>query len=361
MRASRLIRGYQIIFLTLATYGMFYFSYKHYVPWSGGTDFFHYYPMYQTPLDFEQAMAPFVYRQLGAIITNTIFKAGFYYHNEIAFTDPDYSQRIFFSALFSNYIALLLTATIVSETVSHKLGRLLLVPPIIGGLLCFLSFFTQQTVITGLTDGWSWLLIALGFYGYVSRKPLPVISVLILSIFQRETIPIVFFVLSSIDAFIAAARRDFESFYVMTAIASVLSFIGYLSVRIVLLPAEGYSHQLDAKQMLPSILGYFPPSKDLVMQGVVSQNIFFIFIATVIFLAILEKRNQKPVGRFLVDSGLIQVCGVLLVLYVVGLAAGVGNNIGRLGAMITPIVAVSTAEHLVGIESLVQHSGAKTW
>ncbi|GEM_PF-3953287 len=126
---------YQGLFLLLASYGVLYFSYKYYLPWFGGDDFAEYYKMYLAPLDSRQAQAPFVYRQLGALITSLIHKAGLYYPSRIAFIDPAYDQRVFFAALFSNYLALLASAVSVCMTLNRLTQGRLLFAPLMGGLL----------------------------------------------------------------------------------------------------------------------------------------------------------------------------------------------------------------------------------
>ena len=258
MKKNLVLWCYRLAFLALATYGLLYFSYKYYVPWEGGNDFESYYPMYLHPLDFGQAQAPFVYRQLGAVITNAIYRSGIYYPDLISFSHPEYDQRVFFSALVSNYAALLLTAVVVGATVDRLIGQTLLFPPIVGGLLCFAFFFTQQSVITGLTEGWSWFLVAVGFCGYVGRRRSLVIAAVLLSVFQRETIPILFLVLSIVDALLSIKRRSFAAFHLWIAASSLLALLGDLFVRRVLIPVGGYYHQLDLQAMLSYLRRSFP-------------------------------------------------------------------------------------------------------
>jgi hypothetical protein len=356
MRTSRVLRFYRVVFLVLATYGMLYFSYKYDIP---DVDYFDYYNMYQKPLDIEQAQAPFVYRQLGAVVTNVIYKSGLYYPNAISFADPRFSQRIFFSALLSNYIALLLTAVVVGAIVDRKAGKVLLLPPIIGGLLCFSSFFTQVSIITGLNDGWGWFLAAVGFYGYTIRRLSLVVPVLLVSIFQREVLPTVFFVWSCVDLLFVSRQKKRDRFYVFAAAASVLSLLGYVLMRKVLIPVAGYAEQLDLRSILSSILNIHP-SKELIMQGVVSQNIYFIFVSVVLLLVALRKQRLISTDNFLMNTGLVQATCALLVILLIGLAAGIENDIGRYGAIITPIVASLTAVHLTDIENVVRPPAVST-
>ncbi len=76
--------------LLAASYGLLYFSHKFYDPLQvHHSDYLDwYYRMYQAPLDFTVANAPFVYRQISAIVTHALFVAGVNYPNDVAFSDP---------------------------------------------------------------------------------------------------------------------------------------------------------------------------------------------------------------------------------------------------------------------------------
>ena len=331
---------------------MLYFSYKYYVPWSGGQDYAQYYAMYQQPLDMSQTQAPFIYRQFGAVITHVIYKLGLYYPNEIHFIDAGYDQRIFFSALLSNYLALFLTSILVAMTVARRFDYPCLFPPLVGGLLCFLSFFTQQNVITGLSEGWSWFLMALVFYAYESRRQTLMIAVLILSIFQREILPIVVAVLSGVALWQGREKAHRDPFVVTTFVSAGFAFALYVLVRSLILPVDGHETQLAPLDLWSGLLESVPPSASVLMQGVVSQNIFFIFLVTALFVTYLRKRTGA-VGDFETSrNGVVQLVVMLLAVYLIGMAAQIGHNIGRIASLITPVVAVYAALNLAAIEQM---------
>ena len=156
-RKTIAIRLCQFILLYFLSYGMLYFSYKFYVPDMGGNDFYQYCHMYEHPLDMSQTVAPFIYRQFSAVVTNLIYNSGLYYPAEVAFDNPEL-QKIFFSAILSNYIALTLAAFLVILIVDNKLGKVTFLPSLIGGILCYLAFNATLTTLTGLTEGWGWFL-----------------------------------------------------------------------------------------------------------------------------------------------------------------------------------------------------------
>lgn len=361
-----IIRSYQIFILFLVSYGILYFSYKYYTPEQGGNDFFEYYQMYLNPLDFSQARAPFIYRQVSAVLTHLVYAAGIHYPNEIAFNNSNYSQQLFFSALFSNYIALLLTAIFVGLTIYKTKKSRSFLAPIFGGMLCFLAFMVQQTVITGLTEGWSWFLVILCFFGYQMKNFSIVAFALILSLFQRETIPVAFGVIASIDWLIRPdPSKQKQFFYLKVLICSLLVSVGYIILRKVLIPIEGHNYQLSLSNSIANLLDCFPPSKQLIMQGALSQNIYFVFLGAV--LTILVLRYQSSPKQFwkgylvstLKATGFFQLTCALIVLDIIGLAAGIGNNIGRIGSVLTPIAATLSVLNILEIEDLLSSARTK--
>src|ERR1700733_1889125 len=98
---------FRLSLLSFLSYGLFYFSYKYYIPDFGGNDFFSYYPMYLHPFNYQVAESSWVYRQLTAVAVHVVWKMGIFYDTTIAFSTPGYDKQVFFAAIFTNYIALL--------------------------------------------------------------------------------------------------------------------------------------------------------------------------------------------------------------------------------------------------------------
>ena len=351
-KSKSILFWYRVVFLVLASYGILYFSYKYYLPWPGHNDFDQYHPMYLHPLDFTQAEAPFIYRQFSAVITNVVYRTGIFYPNEIQFSTPAYEQRVFFSVLLSNYVALLLTAIVVGNMIIHITKSDSIFPPLIGGLLCFTAFFTQKGVITEMTEGWSWFLVTIGFYAYLRRNLWLILPVLFVSIFQRETIPIVFGVLAALDLLASFRDQQVNLFYKWTFASSLLAFVGYLLVRTVLLPVGGeYESQLNAASMIANLTNLLTAgfSSTLFFQGIITQNTFLIFGLTTLIFAIFQRK--RGLAHVLTQkSYFLQLSCAMLVLDLVGLAAGIGNNIGRIAAILTPITAIYIVVLMVAIE-----------
>src|SRR5580658_922947 len=123
----------RLALLFFVSYGLLYFSYKYYMPQSGGNDFFQYYKMYLSPLDSSAARSPFIYRQLSAIATHLVYITGIYYPNAIWFNDARYDQHVFFAALLTNYIFLVLAAWVVGAIVEREIGESAFIPATLGG------------------------------------------------------------------------------------------------------------------------------------------------------------------------------------------------------------------------------------
>ena len=110
----------------LATYlllssGLFYFTYKFYQPTYGGTDYFRYYLAYLHPLNLHATVAPFVYRQVSAVLTNLVYRFGPYYETQIFYSNPRFDQHVFFAALLTNYLALAACAAVAAATLRKPL------------------------------------------------------------------------------------------------------------------------------------------------------------------------------------------------------------------------------------------------
>jgi hypothetical protein len=318
----------RLALLFAASYGLLYFSYKYDMPRSGGVDFFQYYKMYLSPLDFTAAPSPFVYRQLSAIVTHWVYTAHIYYPNTIWFQEPGYDQRVFFAALLTNYFFLVLTAWVVGAIV-EQLGEDRFMPATLGGLLCLLSFETQVSVITGLTEGLSWFLLSLAFLFYLRRNALPLAVILTLAIVQRETTLIVFAAISGISLLLRPEDRRFNGFVFL---GSLMCCVAYLVMRIKIVPAAGAAFQTDPVALFDR-LKHLHVARDQLLQGFASQNLLWLFVAAAFTAADRRTRTYwLPV-----------LLGAFLVLVAVSLAAASPNNVGRIAAILHPLFAAFIA------------------
>jgi hypothetical protein len=330
LRLSPLLR---LLLLIALSYGMLYYSYKHDDPRvAGDSDFLeYYYGMDVSPLDPAAAHAAAIYRQLSAILIHLVYVAGIYYPNDIAFHDPHYDQRVFFAALFTNYVCLVFAAFLAGTIVQNELKSRAFVPAVVGGVLCLLSFNTQETVITGLTEGLSWLMFALAFLFYLRRQAVPVSLVLILAIFQREVILILFAAIAGMAFLLRRDERRLDGFVFIWSLACFAVY--FLMRELAPLSFHEIHNHLEPARWLTRLHG-FRFTKDFIFQALLSQNLLAIYGASAV-LAIWLRRERVFWPLVLL--------GAFLVLAVVAVAAHEDTGLGRFAGVMSPAVAAFTA------------------
>jgi hypothetical protein len=337
---------FRLSFFAFLSYGFLYFSYKYYIPDYGGNDFFEYYPMYLHPFNYQVAESSWVYRQLTALAVHVVWKMGIFYDTTIAFSTPGYDKHVFFAAIFTNYIALLITALVVTYSAQKICAEKSEAWSILAGILCFFCFFVQQGVLTGLTEGISWLLVAVGFLGYVSRSLVPIAVVLCLSVIQRETIPFVFGALGAVGLIYHNEARHFNG---LVLLLSLSSFLIYILVRVVLIPIPGNESQLRLLDIMSSLGSWQQKiTKDFIFQALLSQNLLILLAGTATALT-LARRLGSAAEPLPIPTSEISVFIAALTLVLIGFAADIGNNIGRILSILTPLAAPLLVRNLAGI------------
>jgi hypothetical protein len=325
----------------LASVGFLYFSYKYYVPEYGGIDYYNYYNIYLHPLNINAGDEPFVYRQLNALLVHGIWKSGLYYDTKISFVTKGYDQRVFFAAVLANWSALVACATVVAATTRRWIGKGGEAWPLLAGALCFFDFFAQQGVLAGLSEGVSWLLVAVGFFGW-TRRSLPLVATIVaLSVFQRETIPIVF---GALSAFTFMLRPRSFHFHAGVLLASIAAFLAYAALRLWWAPAQGNMQQLDVARFL-ELLGQWDriATREVLFQVFLSQNLL-IGLAVVSIVLRFAERRLDPIEDLPPTAALYFVSLALTVLGVGVLSQT--NSLGRVLAILTPIATPLLARSL---------------
>jgi hypothetical protein len=328
----------------LLSYGLFYFSYKYYVPDLGGNDFYAYYLMYLDPFNYDVAKSSFVYRQLTALLVHLVWKLGIFYDTTIAFSKEGYDKRVFFAAIFTNYIALTIVAIVVTYTTEKLCIQKDEALSILSGLFCFFGFFVQQAILTGLTEGISWLLVAVGFLGYVRKSLIPICGVLSLSVIQRETIPFVFGTFAAVGLLFRPNERRFDA---IVLFLSLSSFLGYVLMRSVFIPVPGHEEQLNLSAYLLSLAAWREKvTEAFIFQAFLSQNLL-ILLAAVLAALTISRGFQRKAKLPLFPTLEISLFASVFVLSVIGFAAGIQvNNIGRILSVLTPVAAALLARNL---------------
>lgn len=334
---------YRLVFLLFLSYGFLYFSYKWLDPTQVNTDFIRYYEMVQHPLNFHVAPSPWVYRQLTAIIANGVWRLHIYYPDSIQFHNPHYDQHIFFAVLFTNYVSVVVAAwlsTIMVDRYLQSLGRSSSILPLLGGMLCFFSFYLQVTTITGQADGLSWALVALCYLLYEKRSALLFCAVLLLSILQREILPLIFFSFAVVSLVTdRSATRQHRQFLSIAAIWSLIVFAVYMLLR-QLIHAPGNEYQAEPHALLHELL-VFRPTKAYIMQVCVGQNLLLL-MAALWFFRFKRYREYSP--------NILTLPATCCALLLISIVTNISNNASRMLAMLTPIVAVEIAVALIRLD-----------
>ena len=229
--------NYFLVFLVL-TYPLMYFAYKYNLPKPNSADIYHYLRMYITPLDFSVADGPFVYRQISAIFVKIVTNLGIYYDATISFSDPAFTQEIYFAAIFVNWLSLVFSAAILSAYYLKRTTAPFAV--VIAGLPSLLLFFQYGIIFHGLsesTDGLSVCLAILCFVAYSEKRIYLFALFIFLAVFQRELILILFAFLSLYDLVrIYSIKRAFDRRLILLFLIPFLACILHLMVRAFIFP-----------------------------------------------------------------------------------------------------------------------------
>jgi len=332
----------RLSFLFVLTYSFLYFSYRWLNPLLY-SDFPHYYPMYLHPFDFRMAASPWVYRQINAVVVHLLWRSHLYYPNHIQFQDQRYDQHVFFASLLSNYIALLVAALLTTFVMDDRLGDRRGWLSILSAIFCCFTFQLQVSIFTGVADGWSWVLLALGYLFYRRRQLVAFTLAILPSIFQREILPLVFVVIALTELWQMRRRRDpATSFQVRTALASFLTFVGYMVMRSFIFPVPGREDQISLRAQIHHLLA-FRLRGDFVFEVFLAQNLFFLLAV----LYLLYYRRYKEISPMAFPL----LCTTIFLL-ILSIATGISNSAGRMIALLTPIACIEIASILVRMQFL---------
>jgi hypothetical protein len=318
--------------LTVTSYGLLYFTYKFAKPWPGSNDYYaNYYFMYLSPLDVHAAPAPYNLRQVSAVITHLVLATHLYVPNRTAAIVPGRYPNVLFAAMITNWAFLLLAAWLAGLIAEEELGHPNAVAALIAGFLCLLAFQTPFFVLSGLTEGVNWFLLAAGFLAYLRRARSWLLLVLIVSIVQRESIPIIMGVIAACD--LAISRED-KRFKMQTIAAALACFTVYFLARRFFL--SGSESETHFAAMLASIR-HPGPASTFLSQMVLTQSTAILFFALA-WLGHKDIRRRRPWVPCLLAA--------MIVLDALGIAAGIVDNLDRVLAILVPILAAMAAAEL---------------
>ena len=316
---------YRLCILVVASYGLLYFTYRFAKPWPGSNDYYaNYYFMYLSPLNTDAASAPYNLRQISAVITHLVLATHLFPANRPTAIVPGRDPRVLFAAMVTNWVFLILAAWIAGLIAEQELNEPNALVALVAGFLCLLAFQTPFFVFSGLTEGMNWFLLAAGFLAYMRRARHWLLLILILSIVQRESILIIVGVIAACDL---GLSRENKRFKMRVLVEAVACFAIYFLARRLFLP--GSSGETHFAEMLAAIR-HSGPASTFLSQMVLTQSIAILFFA----LAWLGRKNRgqkRPWAACLLAA--------MIVLDLVGVAAGIVDNLGRVLGILVPILA----------------------
>jgi hypothetical protein len=336
MKASTL--AFRTALFCLLGYGLFYFSYKAFITGGDTGDFRFYEAMIQHPLDFHATESPFVYRQLTAISANLIGRSHFFYRSSSPSPLSLSAQRLMFDLMLTNFLGVLLTASVVAAFMDRWLEFRSEIVPLFAGLLCFFSFYLQDTTISPGADGLSWTLLAVCFYAFKGRQRILFAVVCSLSIIQREILPILFCVFAAVEL-VRHRGQKIDRFQWFVLGWSGLCLAGYFSIRR-LVRAPGFEEQTDVRHAL-HVFQTLPLDRHYFMQVFVSQNLLAV---VVILWAILYMRHRQT------SREMVPILASFTALLSVTVVTNIGYTAGRILAILTPVICIEIVQIMVRLE-----------
>jgi hypothetical protein len=256
-------------------YGFVYTSYKYGNPLFGRNDFFKYKEMIGYPFDFSATSAPFVLRQIPALVASIFYRLGIHYDTAAAIDTLGYDQdtkRRFFSLILSNGLAVCLSFAILSSYLRTKLSRNSIVDlfALFGILAAW--FYFPSAVIAPVTGGWGWVASSLLAIAFLERKATFTYVACLIALFSRET-TLIFGLMMFLSVILFEGDRCFNT--VASALALTVSCLAYLTLRVLF--TTGYEHQIVPWLVIANFHS-FRPFPEFLFQWILSQGLLVLLL-----------------------------------------------------------------------------------
>ncbi len=311
-----------LIFI-LISYPVFYYTYKFYNPNLGGKDFYFYYPLYKN-LDITHTEAPFNMRLISSLIVYLFYNVGFYYDTTISFQNQHIDQRVFFNAIFVNWISIVITIKLIFQCIYKKTRELWFSFSI--SIIFLTGFGTIFFLFSPISDGVSILLITITYILYKKKNSL-LYLLYILLLFQREFAFIIFGILAFVD-FISSK----DKFYIFQLILNILLFFTYIILRKTIFYTPLYSNQIQEDTFIISLLSIHIDTWAFIKQVFLSQNIYFIYL----LILIINYKYKLSINKKHIYTLLL----FIFTTFIISRIAVANNNMGRFLYMFVPILII---------------------
>jgi hypothetical protein len=304
---------------------LFYFVYKFGDPEPLAHDFFQYYRLYKD-WDINNVNAPFNMRLISSACVHLLYKTGICYETHIAFdkyASWGFQKEVFFCATFFNYLCVVATCTYIFYLLVTRNKSVLL--SFCGALLYLLGFGTIFYELMPVTDALSVLLFSVTFHYYL-KKSYWLIPLVTLFIFQREYVLLALGLTSLIDFL----QSKSEKYYLITLACCLFSFLIYFVLRKTIFYTAALDSQASPAALAEGLLQFHLPDISFLKQSAMTLNLFFIYLGLILYKIYLKLSIDR--------HALLKMLLLLLQIYVICVAAGHGNNMGRYFYILVPFV-----------------------
>ena len=334
-----------VIFLYfILSYPLFYYAYKFGSPDFGNNDFYSYYHLYKS-WDFKGIESPFNTRLISSFFIFLFNKVGFFYNSEISYHNPLIDQRVLFSAIFFNYLSIVMTAFVIYKMINNFFKNNLFA--FMFGLLVFLGFGALFYSINTLTESFSILLFSLIFFAYQS-KSYWIFPLLLITIIQREYI---FFITGLISLVHYFFHKTEKKYFLLVFISSILGFGIYFVLRKTFFYTPYFSSQLDFTDFFPRLLHPGFPLGEYIRQSFFNQNILLIYL----FVLLYKLYMKMSINKINILIVALLYCQV----HFVAIVSVLGNSCGRYFYVTLPLILFFIASEIKPLISTYLNSESK--
>ena len=297
-RATLVCSSRDFLIGAILLYGYVYTAYKYGNPYLGRNDFFRYEQIILHPLDLSAVPAPFVFRQIPAIVASAFYGVGLHFDTAASIDSiglDDATKRRFLAMIVSNGLAVCLTFTVLAGYLRRKLAS----DGFINSLALFGIFagwfYFPSAVIAPVTIGWGWLVSALFAIAFIERNVAVTAIACGIALFARETTLV--FALTMFLALLFFGKERNRGVVGSVALLAA-SCLLYLVLRIGL--TSGYAHQIDPVHIVAQLTSLDFPAHFFI-QSVLAQGLL------VLLLGLVAMRHPHYAAYLLLSAAAVLV------------------------------------------------------
>jgi hypothetical protein len=329
------VRRIKVNFLAIAAFlalsaGLYYSGAKFHVPWFGGNDFQQYYMMVTNPFD-NDALSPWAYRIFPTTIAHYVHQSGFFYESNltpfkehyVSYNGVDYDPSVLSALIFTNYLFFTIAAFFLYKSIKLIFEEVELEDVTTSFFLPSLIFLSLSTGVhgyAGLTEGAALFFVSILLYLYLKNYLILFFVANIISVTSRELVPLI------LIFYLLVSPGTQRAKYLIT---SGIAFTTYFAMRL-LLQIPGNEHQTNPSSLIENLLN-FELTKDFFMQAMLANNITFFAVLLLVLHGLKGIRCFAPYML------------AISILTVLGIATGIGNNVGRILNLALPLLVIGLA------------------